>query len=160
MFFNRKFCKTPEQIHNETMDRMIQLYFEERAAQERAREETRRIIELEREQMRQRKEQEKLYAEQSRQAEILRKHDSRIADLEDRMAQAESDIEHWSNAVASLYALLDIELAKQAGAMPGSKTDVQCQRQIITLNNKIHAAETKVNKAKSAKRKAERELSA
>ena len=137
-----------------------EMYYEWRMEQQKAREETARLIELEREQMRQAKEQEKLYKEQARQAEVLRKHDARIADLEDRMAQAESDIAHWSETVASLYALLDIELAEQAGAMPGSKTDVKCQKRIITLNNQIHAAETRVNKAKSVKRKAESELSA
>ena len=152
--------KTPEQTHAEELDRAIALYMENRAETHRRNEETARLIALEREQLRQRREQEKLYAEQARQAEVLRKHESRIADLEDRMAQAESDIAHWGETVASLYALLDIELAEQAGAMPGSKTDIKCQKRVITLRNQIHAAETRVNKAKSVKRNAERELSA
>ena len=118
--------KTPEQTHVEELDRAIALYKAECAETRRRNEETERLIALEREQIRQRREQEKLSKEQERQAEVLRKHESRIADLEDRMAQAESDIAHWSETVASLYALLDIELAEQAGAMPGSKTDIKC----------------------------------
>lgn len=96
--------------------------------------------------------------EQQKQAEQLAKHERRIADLEFRMEQAETDILHWSETVNSLYALLDVELSTQAGAMPGSKTDVRCQKRIITLNNQIHAAEARVNRAKHTKQMASMEL--
>lgn len=149
-----------------------------REAAERA-EQTRRLLELEAEQRRQRLEQEQLIKEQERQrkeqerllreqekqereqrrqAEQLAKHERRIADLEFRMTQAETDILHWSETVNSLYALLDVELSTQAGAMPGSKTDVRCQKRIITLNNQIHAAEARVNRARHIKQMASMEL--
>lgn len=96
--------------------------------------------------------------EQQKQAAQLAKHERRIADLEYRMEQAETDILHWSETVNSLYAILDVELSTQAGAMPGSDTDVRCQKRIITLNNQIHAAEARVNRAKHIKQMASMEL--
>ena len=115
--------------------------------------ETDRMIKIEREQMR-------LAKEQQRQAEELAKHEERIADLEFRMTQAEADIDHWTEQVGNLYALLDLEQTEQAGALAGSKTDIKCQKRIITLNNQIHMAEQRLAKAKHIKETAEKKLSA
>ena len=111
--------------------------------------------------------QEQIIREQIRQARELERHEAklaahekRIADLEYRMTQAEEDIAHWKETVGALYALLDLAQAEQAAAVPGSKADARAQKQIITLGNQIHAAETKLSKAKYTKKTAERELSA
>jgi len=97
------------------------------------------------------REQERQAKEQERQAAQLAKHERRIADLEYRMKQAEQDIAHYTETLGNLCALLDIEQAEQAAAVPGSKTDIKCQKRIITLNNQIHTAETRLNKAKHTK---------
>jgi len=113
--------------------------------------ETQRLIALEREQMRQAKEQEKLAKEQERQAEVLRKHEEQIAKLEFRLSTAESDIAHWNEQIAALYAILDMEQLELAGTVNGSKEQMKHQKKIITLNNQIHAAENRLNKAKFEK---------
>ena len=117
-----------------------------------------RIVELEQEQVRQRKEQERLAKEQEKQAEILRKHEEEIAKLRHKLTSAESDITHWSEQIGNLYALLDIEQANQASALPGSKTDIKAQKSIITLTNKIHAAEQRLSKAEFERDSAQRKL--
>ena len=116
-----------------------------------ARAEVNRMAAIEREQMRQRKEQEK-------QAAMLAKHEEEIEKLKFRMAQAESDIEHYTEQLANLYALLDIEEMAQSSAVPGSKEDAKHQRKIITLTNQIHTAETRLEKAKFNKEQAERKI--
>lgn len=115
---------------------------------------------LEKEQARLDKEQERLAKEQERQAAQLAKHEKRLADLEFKAKEAEANISHWKEQLSRLYALLDLEEAEQAGALPGSKTDLKCQKKIIALTNQIHAAEARVEKAKHAEEMAERELSA
>lgn len=117
-----------------------------------------RIVELEQEQVRQRREQERLAKEQERQAEVLRRHEEEIAKLRHKLTSAESDIAHWSEQIGNLYALLDIEQANQASALPGSKTDIKAQKSIITLTNKIHAAEQRLSKAEFEKDSAQRKL--
>jgi chromosome segregation ATPase len=114
------------------------------SAQQRAKAEAARMNAIERESVR-------LAREQARQAEQLRKHDEQIAKIEYRLSAAEGDIEHWKEQVSNLYALLDIEQMEQAGALPGSKTDLKCQKKIITLKNQIHAAENRLNKARYEK---------
>jgi len=113
--------------------------------------ETKRLIALEREQMRQAREQEKLEREQQRQAEVLAKHEEQIAKLEFRLSTAESDISHWNEQIAALYAILDMEQLELAGTVNGSKEQTKHQKKIITLNNQIHAAENRLNKAKFEK---------
>ena len=131
----------------------------EKAERERVQRE-KRMASLEREQARQRKAQDRLWKEQQKQAEQIAKHERRIADLEHKMVQAESDIEHWTQQVCNLYALLDVAEAEQASAVPGSKTDLAAQKRIVALNNQIHTAETKLSKAKYVKQTAAKELSA
>ena len=112
-----------------------------------------RQIETEREQIR-------LAKEQARQAEQLAKHDRQIAQLEFRVAQAEADIETTTERIGKLYALLDIAEAQQAAAVPGSPQDVKYQKQILTLENQIAAAEKRLRKAQFTKQEAERQLAA
>lgn len=123
-------------------------------------EQVRRMIALEREQARQRTEQERQAREQVRQAEQLARHEARIADLEFRMSQAESDIAAESERIAALYALMDIAAGQQAAAVPGSKADVKAQKQIISYQSAIHAAEKRKAKAEYSKQTAQHKLSA
>ena len=132
-----------------------------------AKEQMRRQMELEREQARQRmeqarlaREQERQAQEQARQAELLAKHEARIAELEFRMSQAEADIEAESERIAALYALMDIAAAEQAAAVPGSKVDVKAQKQIISYQSAIRAAEKRKAKAEYSKQTAQQKLSA
>lgn len=112
------------------------------------------------EQERQRREQERQAREQERQSEIIRKHEQRISDLEYRMRQAESDIAHWKETVGNLYALRDVAQNELDQAIIGGKNQTRYQKQIITLDNQIHSAESRLAKAQYAKAKAERELQA
>lgn len=124
-------------------------------------------IRIAKEQERQAKEQERLAKEQAkqakeqeRQAAQLAKHEKRLADLEFKRKQADEDIAHWEAQFNALCALLDREILEQAGAVPGSKTDLKCQKRIITLSNQIHSADAKLSRAKHIKEMAEKELSA
>ena len=113
--------------------------------------ETQRLIALEREAMRQREVERKQAEWNARQEEINRKHDEQIAKLEFRLSTAESDIAHWNEQIAALYAILDMEQLELAGTVNGSKEQMKHQKKIITLNNQIHAAENRLNKAKFEK---------
>ena len=106
------------------------------------------------------REQERQAKEQARQAEQLAKHEERIAQLEFRMTQAEADIAAETERIASLYALMDIAEAEQAAAAPGSKTDIRAQKQIISYQSAIHAAEKRKAKAEFTKQTAQQKLSA
>lgn len=131
-----------------------------KATRERERKRETQIARIRREQTRQRKESERIAREQERQAAQLKKHEQRIADLEFRMSQAEADINHWTQQIQNLYALLDIEYKNQYEAAPGSKADITSQKRIITLNNQIHTAETKLSKARHIKATAKQQLKA
>ena len=96
--------------------------------------------------------------EQEKHAAMLKKHEEEIAKLKFRMAQAESDIEHFTEQLGNLYALLDIEEMARSSAVPGSAEDAKHQRKIITLTNQIHTAETRLEKAKFNKEQAERKI--
>lgn len=131
-----------------------------RQRQAEAKAETARLIDLEREQMRISREQERQAKEQARQAEQLAKHEEQLAKLEFRMTQAEADIAAESERIANLYALMDIAAAEQAAAVPGSKTDIRAQKQIISYQSAIHAAEKRKAKAEFTKQTAQQKLSA
>ncbi len=118
-----------------------------------AKEITRRQIQLEREQLR-------IAEEQRKQAEQIRKHDERIAALEFRMTQAEADIAAEDERIAALYALMDISAAAQDKAEPGSPADVRAQKQIISYQSAIHAAEKRKAKAEFALQSAKRNMTA
>jgi len=131
-----------------------------RQRQAEAKAETARLIALEREQMRISREQERQAQEQARQAEQLARHEEQLAKLEFRMSQAEADIAAESERIANLYALMDIAVAEQAAAVPGSKTDIRAQKQIISYQSAIHAAEKRKAKAEYTKKTAQQKLTA
>ena len=131
-----------------------ELYAEWRLEQQKAREETARLIELEREQMRQRKEQERLakaeLAQQAwnrKQEEINRKNEERIFALEQRMELAEREIAHYKPLLESLeeqYANLDNRiwyLSSKGLPCEGLK------RERDKLSERMYKMETKVIKA-------------
>ena len=124
---------------------------EQRRAKDWAKAETQIRIAIEREQIAQRKEQE-------RQAKIIAEHDERIAKAEQTIKQTTADIDFLRDRIAQLDALLDLEKLEQAGAIPGSKTDIKCQKRIMTLENQIHSAESRLNKAQFARQNAQRKL--
>ncbi|MBO5967291.1 MAG: hypothetical protein J6S14_02200 [Clostridia bacterium] len=158
MLFNRK-KKTPSaQSSQRITDEQFRELMRQREMEYRER--VRVQEQLAREQIRQAKEQKRLAEEQRKQAALLAKHDEQIAKLEYRMDQAEADIAHWKEAVGKLYALLDLAEAEQAASVPGSKTDVACQKRIITLTNQIHTAESKLRKAAYERNTAQSKLGA
>ena len=126
---------------------------EQRRQKEWAKSETARRIAIEREQIRQR-------AEQEKQAKQLADHEERIAKAEQTIAQATADIDFLRDRIAQLDTLLDLEKLEQAGATPGSKTDIKCQKRIMTLENQIHSAEQRLSKAQYNRMNAQRKLTA
>lgn len=126
---------------------------EQRRQREWAKAETARRIAIEREQMAQRKEQE-------RQAKTIADHEERIAKAEQTIAQTTADIDFLRDRIAQLDTLLDLEKLEQVGAIPGSKTDIKCQKRIMTLENQIHSAEQRLSKAQYNRANAQRKLTA
>ena len=131
-----------------------------RRQQAEAKAEAARLITLEREQTRLAREQQRQAQEQARQAEQLAKHETRITGLEFRVSQCEADIKAESERIAALYALMDIAAAEQAAAPPGSKVDIRAQKQIISFQSAIHAAEKRKAKAEYTKQATQQKLSA
>lgn len=104
------------------------------------------------------REQRVLAEEQRKQAEQLAKHEKRIADLEFRMEQAEGDIEFLNERIANLDAQRDYLLLQQSATVVGGKEHTKYQSKIISIENQIHTAENKLNKAKHIKAMAEKEI--
>jgi hypothetical protein len=122
--------------------------------------ETARLIALEREQERQAKEQEKLAKEQEKQAEVLRKHEERIMKLEQRMATAESEIAFNREQRERLFSLLDIEEMERDASIPGGKEWQKHQKKVISLENKIHTVQKRIDKAQMDKAFCEKQMEA
>lgn len=101
---------------------------------------------------------EKLAKEQEKQAAQLAKHEKRIADLEFRMEQAEGDIEFLNERIANLDAQRDYLILQQSATVPGGKEHTKYQSKIVSIENQIHTAENKLNKAKHIKAMAEKEI--
>ena len=131
-----------------------ELYAEWRMEQQRAREETARLIALEREQMRQRKEQERLaraelqqLAWNQKQEAINRKNEERIMALEQKMELAEREIAHYKPLLDSLeerYNALDNKiwyLSDRGLPCEGLKKERD------RLSEQMYKVETKVFKA-------------
>lgn len=129
-----------------------------RRIEEESRMEVARLIALEREQMRIAKEQEKQRQDIVRHEEWLKKHDEEIEKLQFRLDQAESDIEFLKEKIGNLYALRDMAVNELDQAVIGGKNQTKYQKQIMSLDNQIHAAESKLNKAQFEKRTMERKM--
>lgn len=156
----REIAYEAEKLESEAQRREREWRELQRQREEEHRERVRAYEQIAREQLRLANEQRRLAEEQRKQAEQIAKHNEQIAKLEFRMDQAEADIAHWKETVSNLYALLDLEMAEQAAVVPGSKTDIKCQKRIIALRNQIHAAESRYSKAKFEKEQAQIKLGA
>ena len=124
-----------------------------------------RIAQVKAEQAKQREELKRQREESKRQARQLdkheawlKKHDAEIEALQFKVGKAESDIAHWKEQIGNLYALLDIAQAEMNSALVGGKIQMKYQKQVISLNNQIHTAEQRLNKAQFEKDCAERKL--
>ena len=124
-----------------------------------------RIAQVKAEQARQREELKRQREESKRQARQLdkheawlKKHDAEIEALQFKVDKAESDIEHWKEQIGNLYALLDIAQAEMNSALVGGKIQMKYQKQVISLNNQIHTAEQRLNKAQFDRDCAERKM--
>ena len=138
------------QREREERNRIVE---EQRRVAAEQREHAKALAELAREQARQ-------AAEQEKQRALLAKHEKRISELEFKMDKAIKDEEHWKEQVGNLYALLDMAQNELQQAIIGGKNQMKYQKQIITLNNQIHAAEARYDKAKQDKTMLKRELEA
>ena len=140
------------EIQREREER-IRIVEEQRRVAAEQREHAKALVELAKEQRRQ-------AAEQEKQRVILAKHEKRISELEFKMDKAIKDEEHWKEQVGNLYALLDMAQNELQQAIIGGKNQMKYQKQIITLNNQIHAAEARYDNAKQDKTMLKRELEA
>lgn len=104
--------------------------------------------------------QEEQMAWNARQEETNRKIEARVTALEDKLRKAESDIAFLNNRIAQLDAKRDYILLQQSGTVPGGREHTKWQDKIMVLDNQIYSAESKLRKALSAKRDAERQMSA
>jgi adenylate kinase family enzyme len=104
--------------------------------------------------------QEEQMAWNARQEETNRKIEARVTVLEDKLRKAESDIAFLNNRIAQLDAKRDYILLQQSGTVPGGREHTKWQDKIMVLDNQIYSAESKLRKALSAKRDAERQMSA
>jgi len=75
-----------------------------------------------------------------------------------KLERAEADIDFLQRRSAELYAQLDYALMQQAALIPGSKGFESLQRRIMSLENQIHATETRLAKAQYNKEGAQRKL--
>jgi hypothetical protein len=147
----RRQAERAERERQRIREEQARIKEEQRRQKEWAKAETQRRIAIEKEQMAQRKEQE-------RQAKIIAEHDERIAKAEQTIKQTTADIDFLRGRIAQLDTLLDLEKLEQAGAIPGSKTDIKCQKRIMTLENQIHSAESRLSKAQFNRRQAQEKL--
>ena len=134
-------------------EEQIRIVEEQRRVAAEQREHAKALVELAKEQRRQ-------AAEQEKQRVLLAKHEKRISELEFKMDKAIKDEEHWKEQVGNLYALLDMAQNELQQAIIGGKNQMKYQKQIITLNNQIHAAEARYDKAKQDKAMLKREMEA
>lgn len=73
---------------------------------------------------------------------------------------AEADIDFLNARIAQLDTQRDYLLLQQSGTVPGGKEHTKYQTKIISIENQVHTAENRLNKAKHAKAMAQRELAA
>lgn len=141
--------------------RAKQAALEIRMAKER---EAQRIINerLAKEQERQRKGQaaawEKQRKEDARRDAQLAKHEEQIRKARFQLEQATADIEHLTNTLSELDAMLDYLKMEQSGTTTGGREYAKYQTKIISLENRVHSTEARLAKAQHIKTEAERKL--
>ena len=98
-------------------------------------------------QERQSKEQALIVKEQERQAKELEKHTEQLKNLEYRVGKAQFDIDFLHDRIENLYAMMDNYKEQQAACTPMSSEWDKWQRKILSLDNQIHSAESRMGKA-------------
>ena len=100
----------------------------------------------------------RLEKEQARQAEQLARHEEMLMKLDHRLAQAESEIAFNREQRERIFSLLDIEVAERDACIRGSSAWQKHQSKVISLENKVHAVQKRIDKAQADKRFCESKL--
>lgn len=150
-------AKQKEKMRKEQIERIKREQAEQRAmlikAQHDERERVRQMALLEREQARQAK-------EQDRQAAQIAKHDEMLMKLDIRLASAENEIAFNREQRERLFKLLNAEQEKQSQTQKDSDAWMKHERKIIALENQIHTAQKRIDKAQADKYFCEKKMSA
>ena len=93
------------------------------------------------------KKQAQMKKEQERHAAQLARHEEQIQKLNQRMAKAEAEIGFNREQRDRLFSLLDIAERERDNAIPESATWQKAQQKVISLENRIHTAQSKIDKA-------------
>ena len=102
----------------------------------------------------------KIEREQQRQAKILDRHEEQLMKLEQRLTIAEGEIAFNREQRERLFALLEIEQAELDASVYGGKEWAKHQKKIISLENQIHTAQKRIDKAHMDKHFCESRMSA
>lgn len=129
-----------------------------RRTQEEARLAIKRQEAMYREQERQRKEQTRLAHEQERQAAQLERQEEMLMKLDHRLASAESEIAFNREQRERIFSLLEIEYAERDACIKGSSAWQKHQAKVISLENKVHTVQKRIDKAQADKRFCESKL--
>lgn len=156
--------KSQEKARQEQMERIKHEQEAQRAmlikAQYDERERARQMALLEREQIRQAKEQKRMQKEQDRQAKQIAKHDEMLMKLDIRLASAENEIAFNREQRERLFKVLKAEQEKQRETQKDSDAWMKHERKIIALENQIHTAQKKIDKAQADKYFCKQKMSA
>lgn len=133
-----------------------------RAEIERAKLETKRQIEAEKSRLAWQKRQDEINrrtaAEQARHAAQLARHEEMLMKLDHRLASAESEIAFNREQRERIFSLLEIEYAERDACIKGSSAWQKHQAKVISLENKVHTVQKRIDKAKADKRFCESKL--
>ena len=110
------------------------------------------------EQERQAKEQTRIAREQERQAAQLERHEEMLMRLDHRLASAESEIAFNREQRERIFSLLEIEEAERDACIKGSSAWQKHQAKVISLENKVHTVQKRIDKAQADKRLCESKL--
>ena len=96
--------------------------------------------------------------EQQRQAEQLARHEEMLMKLDHRLASAESEIAFNREQRERIFSLLEIEYAERDACIKGSSAWQKHQAKVISLENKVHTVQKRIDKAQADKRFCESKL--
>ena len=100
----------------------------------------------------------RLAKEQERQAEQLARHEEQLMKLDHRLASAESEIAFNREQRERIFSLLEIEYAERDACIKGSSAWQKHQAKVISLENKVHTVQKRIDKAQADKRFCESKL--
>ena len=133
-----------------------------RLDRENAREETRKRIEAEKARIEWQERQERINRQAQAERERMAKEQARLAEEQEKMRRvldtATADIDFLRSRLADLDTRRDYLLYLQSATVPGGKEYDKYQAKIIALDNQIHTAEQRLNKAQYNRNTARRKL--